>query len=60
MSEEFKEKIKGIQFPRKSYVEQKTAEGSTQTHHTSGRVDAHIVMPAPIEVSASVPTPEVS
>lgn len=41
--EDFKEKIKTVQVPRQPHVEQKSASGSTQTHHTSGRVDANIM-----------------
>jgi hypothetical protein len=40
---EFQDKIKSLQFPRKPHVEQKSAEGGTQTYHTSGRVDANVV-----------------
>lgn len=43
MSEEFKEKIKTIQVPRAPHVEQKDAAGSTQTFHTTGRVDANVM-----------------
>ena len=52
--EEFKEKIQSVQVPRKPFVDQKDAAGSTQTHHTSGRVDADI-HPQTIVASASVP-----
>ena len=44
MSEEFKEKIKSIQVPRQPHVEQKDERGSTQTYHTTGRVDANVMV----------------
>ena len=55
-SEEFKDKIKSVQVPRKPHVEQKSAEGSTQTYHTTGRVDANIMVPT-VEVKAAQPEP---
>jgi hypothetical protein len=51
MTEEFKDKIKSVQTVRKPHVEQKSAEGSHQTYHTTGRVDAQIVVPQPIQAS---------
>jgi hypothetical protein len=53
MSEEFKEKIKSIQMPRHPHVEQKDAAGSTQTYHTTGRVDADV---HPVAIKASTST----
>lgn len=50
--EEFKDKIKTIQVPRQPHVEQKDAAGSTQTYHTSGRVDAN-VMAQPVVAQAA-------
>ena len=50
MTEEFKEKIRSVQVPRKPHVEQKDERGSTQTYHTTGRVDANVVV-APVEAT---------
>ena len=53
-NEEFLEKIKTLQVPRKPHVDQKTAGGSTQTYHTTGRVDANVVIDQPIKASMKI------
>ena len=52
----FQEKIKSVQAVRKPHVEQKSADGSAQTYHTSGRVDANINIAAPIHGFAKTDT----
>lgn len=42
---DFKDKIRSLQFPRSPHVEQKDVNGSTQTYHTTGRVDADVHLP---------------
>lgn len=45
----FKEKLKSLQFPRQPTVVIKDENGSAQTYHTSGRVDADVHIAAPVQ-----------
>lgn len=45
----FREKLRSLQFPRQPYVEQRDENGSSQTYHSSGRVDADVHVAAPVQ-----------